>query len=142
MPIWLEHLRSVLSMRAAAHASLPDLRELPSGRVRVEGTHFLANDPERRHGADRIYVLRREPRRGRRGPAIAVFAEGRNIGYVPTHRADALAPLLDELGGAALVNGVGPNARSTRLWMELPTDDSLASFVSRHPGRAVRRAYA
>ncbi|MCT9818937.1 hypothetical protein N3K63_01410 [Microbacterium sp. W1N] len=130
MPIWLEQLRGILSMRAATHAALPDLRQLPSARARVEGTHFVANDPERRHRADRPYVLRRQRRRG---PAIAVFAQGRNIGYVAAARAAALAPLLDELGGAALVNGVGASPRSTRLWMDLPTDDALSRYVMLYP---------
>jgi len=129
MPIWWERVRHLLSMSALDHSALPDLRELSSTRVRVKGTQYRVHDPERGLAGDRLYVLRREPGNRRDPSAIAVYAEGRSIGYVSTVRAERMAPLLDQLGGAALVNGVGADADSIRLWVDLPEEDALRGFV-------------
>lgn len=122
-------MRHLLSMPALEHPALPDLRELASTRVRVKGTQYRVHDPERRAGGDRLYVLRREPGNRRDPSAIAVYAQGRGIGYVSTVRAERMAPLLDRLGGAALVNGVGADTDSIRLWVDLPDEDALRGFV-------------
>jgi len=129
MSVWWEHVRSLLSLRAHDHAALPDLRGLDSSRARVEGTQYLAHDRERLHAGDRMYVLRREPRNRRDASAIAVYARGRGVGYVSPARASDIAPMLDRLGGAAVVNGLGSDAGSTRLWVELPAPDALDEFV-------------
>ncbi|MCR2825405.1 HIRAN domain-containing protein [Microbacterium sp. zg.Y909] len=119
-------------MSAHEHASLPDLRGLESSRARVEGTQYRAHDHERMSVGDRMYVLRREPRNKRDESAIAVYARGRAVGYVSSSRAAGIAPLLDRLGGAAVVNGVGADTESSRLWVELPTPDSLGEFVQEY----------
>jgi hypothetical protein len=129
MPIWWERVRHLLSLPALHHGALPDLRELASTRVRVKGTQYRVHDPERGLAGDRLYVLRREPGNRRDASAIAVYAEGRSIGYVSTVRAERMAPLLDRLGGAALVNGVGAETDSIRLWVDLPEEDALQRFV-------------
>ncbi len=125
-------MRTVLSLRAHAHTALPDLRELESARARVERTHYLAHDHERSHGGDRMYVLRREPRNERDRSSVAVYARGRAVGYLSAGRAQAIAPLLDRLGGAALINGVGSESGSSRLWVELPVVEALEEFVLAH----------
>ena len=129
MSVWWEHVRSLLSLRAHEHATLPDLRGLESRRARVERTHFLADDHERSHNGDRMYVLRREPRSSRDASSIAVYARGRGVGYVSDAHALGIAPLLDDLGGAAVVNGLGSTAGSSRLWVELPDEHALRDFV-------------
>lgn len=116
-------------MRPHTHDALPDLRDLDVERVQVQGTHYLPNDRERQRSGDRLYVLRRQPRR--RDPhAIAVFADGRGVGFIPSARAAVLSPLLEELGGAAVVNGLGSSGDSVRLWLELPTESALRDYVS------------
>ncbi|MCR2793613.1 HIRAN domain-containing protein [Microbacterium sp. zg.Y625] len=116
-------------MSAHEHAALPDLRGLESSRARVEGTQYRPNDHERMSVGDRMYVLRREPRNQRDASAIAVYARGRAVGYVSTARAAVIAPLLDRLGGAAVVNGIGTDTDSSRLWVELPEPAVLDDFV-------------
>lgn len=133
MPVWWERVRHLLSMPASTHATLPDLRHLASRRVRVTGTHFRVHDPERRISGDRLYVLRRETRSRRHPSAIAVYAEGRGIGYVPVEPARRLAPLLDRLGGAAVVNGLGTASGSIRLLIDLPDEAALRRFVETRP---------
>lgn len=136
MPVWWERLRGLALGHASEHGALPDLRELPSSRVRVKGTQFLVHDPERSRTGDRLYVLRREPRNRREASAIAVYARGRSIGYVADVRASLMAPLLDRLGGAAIVNGSGSEADSIRLWVDLPHLAELHAFVVAHEAAA------
>ncbi len=119
-------------MSAHEHAALPDLRGLDSHRARVEGTQYRAHDHERLSIGDRMYVLRREPRNKRDTSAIAVYARGRGVGYVSPARAAVIAPLLDRIGGAAVVNGIGTDTESSRLWVELPAPDALDDFVRDH----------
>lgn len=140
MPVWWERLRNLLSMRAHEHATLPDLRDLESSRARVEGTHYVVHDRERSRDGDRMYVLRREPRNRRDMSAIAVYAQGRAVGYVSAVRATAIAPLLDRLGGAAVINGLGSESGSSRLWVDLPEEDALRGFVRSYEGDAVSDA--
>jgi hypothetical protein len=40
-----------------------------------------------------------------------------------------MGPLLDQLGGAAIVNGAGPQAGSIRLRIDLPTPDAVGKFI-------------
>lgn len=142
MPLWWEHLRTLLSLRAHEHASLPDLRGLETVRARVEGTHYLAHDRERSHNDDRMYVLRRELRNKRDMSAIAVYAKGRAVGYVAPARAATLAPLLDRIGGAAVVNGLGSESGSSRLWVDLPEEEALRGFVRTYEADAISDAAA
>ena len=133
MTRWWEELLFLVTGKADRHAGLPDLRTLPSRRVALERTHYLVNDRERRHQARRLYVLRRERSGSRRHPAgIAVYANGRVIGYLPDRIATAIAPLLDSLGGAAVVNGSGVKRGSIRLRVDVPTQEALVDFTRSH----------
>ncbi|TQK18782.1 hypothetical protein FBY40_1271 [Microbacterium sp. SLBN-154] len=130
MPTWWEHLIHVATGRSRRHVDLPDLRHLPSRRVALERTHYVVNDPERHHRRQRLYVLRHEAdRRSRRPARVAVFSNGRDVGYLPSRVAATVAPHLDTLGGAAVVNGAGPATDSIRLRVDLPTDAALADFT-------------
>ncbi len=135
MPRWWEELLHATTGRVRQHEHLPDLRDLPSRRVAVERTHFLVNDRERHDQDRRLYVLRREPSR-RHGGAIAVVSNGRGVGYVPERIARDMAPLLDALGGAAIVNGAGAAHGSIRLRVDLPTHDALRAFAASHSAGA------
>ncbi|WP_322409800.1 putative glycolipid-binding domain-containing protein [Microbacterium invictum] len=130
MPTWWEHLTHVATGRSRRHVDLPDLRHLPSRRVSLERTHYVVNDPERHHRGQRLYVLRHEAdRRSRRPARVAVFSNGRDVGYLPSRVAATLAPHLDTLGGAAVVNGAGPATDSIRLRVDLPTAAALAVYT-------------
>lgn len=133
MPTWWEHLIHVATGRSRRHVDLPDLRHLPTRRVALERTHYVVNDPERHHRRQRLYVLRHETdRRSRRAARVAVFSNGRDVGYLPSRVAATVAPHLDTLGGAALVNGAGPATDSIRLRVDLPTDAAMAEFIGTH----------
>lgn len=128
MPTWWEQLLHIVAGHSRSHDDLPDLRELPSRRVVVQKTHYLVNDRERHDQADRLYVLRREePRRGT--AEIAVFSNGRGVGYLSSQVSARLAPLLQRLGGAAIVNGIGASRGSIRLRVEVPTEAALTEYV-------------
>lgn len=124
-----EQLLHALTGRVSAHPTLPDLRSLDSVRVAIERTHYLVNDIERRGGAGRLYVLRRDEADRRSATSIAVFANGRGVGYLPASIAHAMAPHLDELGGAAIINGAGARAGDIRLRVDVPTHDALSELV-------------
>jgi len=128
--VWWEHLLHVFSGHASRHADLPDLRGLPSRRVFVARTPYIVNDHERRGQGDRLYVLRHEDYAGSsRAADVAVYANGRGVGYLSTATSAELAPLLDAIGGAAVVNGVGAGRESIRLRVEIPTVAALAEYV-------------
>ncbi|MEZ3161749.1 HIRAN domain-containing protein [Microbacterium sp. BWT-B31] len=129
MPTWWEQLLHLTTGRVDRHTGLPDLRPLPSRRVALERTHYLVNDRERLGQERRLYVLRREPTSRRNPTGIAVFSNGRTVGYLPDRIATDLAPLLDSLGGAAVVNGAGTLLGSMRLRVDVPTDEALREFV-------------
>lgn len=130
MPPWWERLLHITVGRVGRHDELPDLRELPSSSVSVERTHYVVHDRERMRSGDRLYVLRREPRDRRHPHDIAVYANGRGVGYLPGSAAAVLAPLLDRLGGAAVVNGTGSSKTgSIRLRVEIPEENALRDFV-------------
>ncbi len=130
MPLWWEQLRDMLSMRDASHERLPDLRGLDATRVRLTRTRYLVNDRERQHTRRRLYVLRRQRLDERDPDSIGVYARGRNVGFLPRPHADRIAPFLDRVGGAAIVDGLGALDESSRLWIDLPTAQSLDRFTS------------
>lgn len=135
MPTWWEHLLHVVTGRESRHAQLPDLRHLPSRRVAVERTHYVVNDPERRHQRRRLYVIRHAPgRSGRRPHRVAVYSNGRSVGYLPDPVAKGMSPLLGTLGGAAVVAGVGAADDSIRLRVDVPTQDALDDFARAREG--------
>lgn len=129
MPAWWEELVHALTGRVSRHDDLPDLRALSSRSVALERTHYLVNDSERRAQERRAYVLRREPDSPRGSVNIAVFSNGRGVGYLPTHVAEEMRPFLDQIGGAAIVNGAGAKTGSIRLRVDLPTRNALYEFV-------------
>lgn len=129
LPTWLEELLHAVTGRVRSHAALPDLRTLPSRRVAVERTHYLVDDRERHTQGDRLYVLRREPASRRDPISVAVFSNGRGVGYLSSSTARDLAPHLDRLGGAAVVNGAGPARGSIRLRVDVPTDAAMRAYT-------------
>lgn len=129
MPVWWEELVHAVTGRVRRHDDLPDLRRLSSRPVALERTHYLVNDRERQRRERRAYVLRREPGNSRGSVNIAVFSNGRGVGYLPTDAAEEMRPFLDRIGGAAIVNGVGVKTGSIRLWVDLPTRSALHGFV-------------
>jgi len=132
MPAWWEQLLHVVAGHESRHADLPDLRDLPSRRVFVERTPYIVNDQERQGQADRLYVLRHEPRRAAARAGIAVFAKGRGVGYLSPATSVTLAPLLDAIGGAAVVNGVGAGRGSLRLRVDVPLADAFEAYIREH----------
>lgn len=134
MSAWWEELLHVVTGRVRRHSHLPDLRDLPSRRVAVERTQYVVNDRERQSQDDRLYVLRRMPRSRRNSLTVAVVSNGRTVGYLPDATATGLGPLLDELGGAAIVNGAGSRVGSIRLWVDLPDAAVLRTHVESADG--------
>lgn len=129
MPAWWEQLLHITTGHISRHDELPDLRHLPTRPVVLERTHYLVNDRERDSQAPRTYVLRTQPRTRRAPAGVAVTSNGRGVGHLPADAADAISPLLDELGGAAIVNGTGPKAGSIRLRIDLPAPDAVGEFI-------------
>ncbi|HCJ47918.1 MAG TPA: hypothetical protein DHW40_01060 [Microbacterium sp.] len=130
MPTWLEEILHSVFGRSSAHDALPDLRHLVSARVDLERTHYLVDDRERRTQGDRLYVLRRDVDSRRDDHSIAVFSNGRGVGYLSDQASREIAPLLDQLGGAAVVNGAGAARGSIRLRLDLPTRSALRVFAA------------
>ncbi len=126
--LWEQFIHA-LTGRVATHATLPDLRGLPSHRVAIERTHYLANDNERHDQAERLYVLRRDAADHRSTTSIAVYANGRSVGYLPDRVSRGIAAHLDQLGGAAIVSGAGVGHGSIRLRVYVPTRDALHDFT-------------
>lgn len=125
MPAWWEQLLHIFVGRVSRHDDLPDLRVLPSRSVALERTHYLVNDRERHGRERRAYVLRGE----RDAVDVAVYSNGRGVGYLPALIADEIRPFLAQIGGAAIVNGAGTRNGSIRLWVDLPTLSALREFV-------------
>lgn len=134
MPAWWEELVHVLTGRVRRHGDLPDLRELASRAVALERTHYLVNDSERQGRERRAYVLRCEVDISREKTEIAVFSNGRGVGYLPARAADAVRPFLERMGGAAIVNGSGMRRGSMRLWVDVPTTRALVDFFGAEEG--------
>ncbi|MFK4114777.1 hypothetical protein ACI2K6_09125 [Microbacterium sp. NPDC006705] len=130
MPAWWEQIVHAVTGRVSRHDDLPDLRELPSRAVRLERTHYLVNDRERQSRHPRAYVLRTEVDASRGRGNIAAFSNGRGVGYLPESVAAEMHPLLDDLGGAAVVNGAGVRTGSIRLWVDLPTSSAVRRLVA------------
>lgn len=129
MPTWWEQLLHVTTGRVRTHGDLPDLRRLPSRSVALERTHYIVNDRERHGDERRTYVLRRTRHSRHDRGGISVTSNGRGVGYLPADAAREAGPLIDRLGGAAVVNGAGTKGGSMRLWIDLPELDELRQFV-------------
>ncbi len=129
MPAWWEQFLHITIGRISRHDELPDLRHLRSRPVALERTHYLVNDRERDSQAPRAYVLRAQPRTRRSPAGVAVTSNGRGVGHLPADAAAIMRPLLDQLGGAAVVNGAGPKSGSIRLRIDLPAPDAVGEFI-------------
>lgn len=129
MPTWWEELLHITTGRVGRHADLPDLRHLPSRPVPLERTHYIVNDRERHGDERRAYVLRRAERSRRDRGGISVTSNGRGVGYLPDAEVEETGPLIDRLGGAAIVNGAGARDGGIRLWVDLPRSDELRQYV-------------
>lgn len=131
MPAWWEQLLHITLGRVSRNEDLPDLRHLPTRPVALERTHYLVNDSERHSRKRRTYILRTETRTRRDPAGVAVSSIGRGVGHLPADAAGDVGPLLDRIGGAAVVNGSGTREGSIRLWVDLPTAAALRDFVQR-----------
>jgi hypothetical protein len=129
MPAWWEQLLHITTGRISRHDDLPDLRQLPTRPVALERTHYVVNDRERHNRAPRTYVLRTEPRTRRNRAGVAVTSNGRGVGHLPARESGVMGPLLDQLGGAAVVNGAGSRPGSIRLWVDLPAPDAVGELI-------------
>lgn len=129
MPAWWEQLLHITTGRISRHDELPDLRHLPTRPVALERTHYVVNDRERGSQAPRTYVLRTESRTRRSSAGVAVTSNGRGVGHLPADEAGVMGPLLDQLGGAAVVNGAGPRPGGIRLWIDFPAPDAVGEFI-------------
>jgi hypothetical protein len=129
MPAWWEELLHITIGRVRTHGDLPDLRRLPSRPVALERTHYIVNDRERHGDERRTYVLRRAQQSRRDRGGVSVASNGRGVGYLPDAVARDAGPLIDRLGGAAIVNGAGTKDGGIRLWVDLPELDELRQFV-------------
>lgn len=129
MPAWWEQLLHIATGRVRHHDELPDLRHLSTRTVVLERTHYLVNDRERDSRAPRAYVLRTQPRTRTSPTGIAVTSNGRGVGHLPAVVTNVMGPLLDQLGGAAIVNGAGPRTGSIRLRIDLPTPEAVEEFI-------------
>lgn len=99
--------------------------------MRVKGTVNYVPDALREHVGGQVYVLRREPDNAHDVNAIAVLWEGKKVGYVSAVKAQAMAPLLDQLGSRDfVVSGMGAYTSSTRLWVDVPKIPALRKFVA------------
>jgi len=142
LPLWWERTLHFFFGYASDHTQLPDLRELPSRRIAVTRTPYVVNDLERRGQDDRLYVLRDERRAGSRRSDVAVYSNGRGVGFLPeTLGARVLGPL-KAIGGAAIVNGAGPTASSIRLRVDVPTREAFERFAAAHQVPAPSEASA
>jgi len=134
MPAWWEEMLHIVTGRVSRHDDIPDLRGLPTHSVALEKTHFLVDDRERRGSERRLYVMRHIAST-KHGPAsVAVSSNGRGVGSLPADASASIAPLLRSIGGAAIINGAGSHPGSIRLWIDLPTDLSLADFARQREG--------
>ena len=132
MPLWWERMLHFFFGYASEHTQLPDLRDLPSRRIAVARTPYLVDDAERRGQDDRLYVLRDERRPGTGRADVAVYSNGRGVGFLPETLGARVAGPLQAIGGAAIVNGAGPTASSIRLRVDVPTHEAFERFAASH----------
>lgn len=111
-------------------ADVADLRELPCTRYRIKGSAFVVSDLNRERFGGTEYQLRREPKNRHDANAIAVYGQGRRVGYISAAKAASIAPLLDVLPEMAFtVGGMGVVGNSIRLWVDVPSLPALRQYV-------------
>jgi hypothetical protein len=107
-----------------------DLSRLDSVRMRITGSSYAVSDRERARYGGTDYLLVREPDNASDASAVAVYGNGRRVGYVAASRAGTIAPLLDQLDADAFrVGGAGAGEQGSRLWVDLPRADALRAFL-------------
>jgi hypothetical protein len=111
-------------------SQIADLRDLPSIRTRVKGSAFVVSDANRERFGGTEYELRREPTNPHDSHAVAVYGQGRKVGYISAAKAASVAPLLDALPEVAfVVGGAGVESNSIRLWVDVPSIPALRQYV-------------
>lgn len=115
---------------APTFTEVMDLTGLESVRMRIKGTSYYVEFDERDTVGSTSYLLKREPRNKHDKMAVAIYGNGRKVGYVSATRAAVLSPMLKELGAEAfLVGGAGTRPESGKLWVDLPRTPALREFV-------------
>ncbi|GGI46320.1 hypothetical protein GCM10010932_14030 [Agromyces flavus] len=84
----------------------------------VVGDEYFGNPFTRMKTAEVPGELRREPANRHDRNAIAVHLNGSQVGYLSAARAAKYAPMLDALGGAALVT---LRISQGEAWVKLPS---------------------
>lgn len=106
------------------------LSALDSTRLRVKGSAYQLTAAERHRFGGKRYLLVRESENEYDPNAVAVYGNGRRVGYLSAAKAEALAPLLDQLDADAFeVAGAGTTADSMKLWVDLPKITELRRFL-------------
>lgn len=110
-----------------------DLTELESTRYRVVGQSFWLTELERRRLGGREYLLIREPDNEVDPMAVAVYSEGRKVGFLSAGRAGMLSPLLKQLDADAFrVTGAVSTTGSLKMMVDLPTVPVLRKFLKQN----------
>ncbi|KFF58655.1 hypothetical protein JF66_17000 [Cryobacterium sp. MLB-32] len=111
-------------------AEVADLRGLPFSRYRIKGSAYVISDTNRERFGGTEYQLRREPKNRHDTHAIAIYGQGRMVGYISAAKAASIAPLLDVLPEVAFtVGGAGVVGNSIRLWVDVPSLPALRQYV-------------
>ena len=108
-----------------------DLRDLPSMRFRIVGLSYCVTEDERALYGGTDYLLKREPDNENDINAVAVFGQGRKVGYLSAAKAVSLASLLDEVDFDVFqVGGTSVLGNSIRLWIDIPKAAALRRYVA------------
>ncbi len=111
-------------------SSIVDLSDLDSVRMRIKGQSHWVTVAERKEFGGVEYWLVREPRNKYDKNAVAVYGQGRKVGYISAARAAMLAAMLDEVGADAyLVGGANGADMGIRQWVDVPKVEALRSYV-------------
>jgi hypothetical protein len=123
--------RTKKSIIEEAELSVLDLRQIASVRARIVGTANYVSDAQRSKFGGTEYLLVREPRNRHDSNAVAIYGNGRKVGYVSASKAASIAAMLDALSFDAFkIAGTGTLGNSSRLWADLPTVPGLRAFVA------------
>lgn len=107
-----------------------DLKQVESTRMRIVGSANWVSDTARGKFGDTEYLLVREPNNRYDSTAVAVYGNGRKVGYLSAAKAAALTQILvDAPFDAFLVGGTSTIENSIRLWVDVPLLPSLRAFM-------------
>lgn len=97
-----------------------DLKHIDSTRMRIVGSAHWVSDTAREQFGATAYLLVREPNNRHDSTAVAVYGQGRKVGYVSAAKAAALTQILiDAPFDAFLVGGastLGSSIRRVQRW--------------------------